>query len=135
MLHVRREDSLVPGNNWTGILSAKYFESARKALGASIKQLVVFSDDPAWCREQSQFDGALIIDEPDPVRTLRMMTYCDDFLIAGSTLSWWGAWLSESIDKRVIAPIPFYKDYPDNLDHWLIPSDWSRHPANFLDLK
>jgi hypothetical protein len=133
MVHVRREDSLVKGNNWTGLLSSSYFNIARESLGAKTEQLVVFSDDPAWCRAQYEFKDAFIVNEPDPVRTLRLMTYCDDYLIAGSTLSWWGAWLSQSVGKKVIAPQPLYKSLPDSLEHWLIPAEWVRHPATFLD--
>lgn len=131
MVHVRREDSLVPGNNWTGILTPNYFEDARKRLDASPEQLVIFSDDPKWCQNQSEFKRSWIVNEPDPVRTLRMMTYCDDHIIAGSTLSWWGAWLSNSPNKKVIAPIPFYLELSTKLEKSYIPESWFRLPANF----
>ena len=35
---------------------------------------------------------------------LALMSGCQHFLIANSSLSWWGAWLGERAGKRVIAP-------------------------------
>jgi hypothetical protein len=59
------------------------------------------------------------------------MSLCDDFIIANSTYSWWGAWLSQNKTKKVIAPVQWfgtgYTKEHDTKD--LIPNDWTRITA------
>jgi hypothetical protein len=56
---------------------------------------------------------------------LWLMTLCQHFIIANSTFSWWGAWLSENPNKVVIAP-GFEKRVGSS--SWgfrgLLPTDW-----------
>jgi hypothetical protein len=57
------------------------------------------------------------------------MTLCDDFIIANSSYSWWGAWLSKNPNKKVIAPIQWFGATGYTKDHDtkdLIPNDWTR---------
>lgn len=129
MIHVRREDSLVPGNDWAGVLSMQYYGKVMETFDSSKSSFLVFSDSPDWCEEQEVFRCAHVVREPDPVLTLRMMSYCDDFIIAGSTLSWWGAWLGQSPNKRVIAPTPFFQRSSKANWRELILPDWLTMPA------
>ena len=53
------------------------------------------------------------------------MTLCSDFIIANSSYSWWGAWLSKAVDKVVCAPEKWFG--PENAHHDtsdLLPKEW-----------
>ena len=44
---------------------------------------------------------------------LQLMSFCHHFIIANSSFSWWGAWLSQSQDKVVIMPEGYWVDNMD----------------------
>ena len=54
-----------------------------------------------------------------------MMSMCKNNIIANSSFSWWGAWLNNNLNKKVIAP---KKWFGENLKHYntqdLIPENW-----------
>ena len=60
-----------------------------------------------------------------PWTDLCLMSLCTDAIIANSSFSWWGAWLIDNPDKKVIAPKqwfgPQFKNY--HMDD-LIPEGW-----------
>ena len=51
---------------------------------------------------------------------LWLMSHCQHFIIAKSTFSWWGAWLSNNKKKIIIAP----KIDKDNLNKSELPKEW-----------
>ena len=60
---------------------------------------------------------------------LCLMSLCNDFIIANSTFSWWGAWLSSNKNKKVISPNQWFGEigYTKNHDTKdLIPNEWTR---------
>gem|GEM_PF-2591967 len=53
------------------------------------------------------------------------MSKCKNHIIANSSFSWWGAWLSENPHKEVIAPKQWFNALEaDTRD--LIPNNWKR---------
>lgn len=101
-LHVRRGDYLTNSDNHPPC--GKDYYDAALAKFDSNRNVIVFSDDPAWCNTQFADDRFLISEGGDNLADLCMMSLCTDFIIANSSFSWWGSWLSENPNKRIIAP-------------------------------
>jgi hypothetical protein len=126
-LHIRRGDFLINSAHHNN-LGLDYYDTALKNFGGD-RTVIIFSDDPEWCKEQSLFedDRFLVSEGNDSYTDLCLMSLCTDFIIANSTFSWWGAWLSKSVNKVVCAPDPSIWFGPNNahLDTSdIIPEGW-----------
>ena len=101
-LHIRRGDFIWNNKNHPP-LSLDYYKSALE-LFDSDREVIIFSDDTEWCKEQELFedDRFAVAEGGDQFYDLCLMSMCDDFIIANSTFSWWGAWLGNR--GKVIAP-------------------------------
>ena len=131
-LHVRRGDYITNKENHLNLTSEYYVEALNHF--DDDRNVIVFSDDPKWCLEQEIFsDDRFIVSENDDNRVdLCLMSLCDEFNIANSSYSWWGAWLSSNKDKKVIARADWFgsKGYTKNHNTKdLIPDDWTRITA------
>jgi len=100
-LHIRRTDYTTNPNHTA--LELGYYEKALKEFDKK-STVLVFSDDPDWCNQQEIFsdDRFLIAEGNSNYVDLCLMTLCSGHIIANSSFSWWGAWLSES--DEVVAP-------------------------------
>jgi len=87
----------------------------------------VFSDDKGfakeWARGRPNF---VVVDhnhgEHIAHEDMRLMSLCRHNIIANSSFSWWGAWLNENGDKRVIAPANWLGHETRKTD--LLPINW-----------
>jgi len=104
-LHVRRTDYLENPNHTT--LGLDYYKKALDRFNPKLP-VVIFSDDPEWCQEQELFsdDRFMVSESGDQYIDLCLMTLCQHHIIANSSFSWWGAWLSDSDD--VVAPSKWF---------------------------
>lgn len=107
-LHIRRGDFLINSANHYN-LTLDYYEKALSNFDSE-REVIIFSDDPQWCKEQSLFSGDrfLVSESESPYTDLCLMSMCSDFIIANSTFSWWGAWLSQNKNKTVIYPSEWF---------------------------
>jgi len=132
-LHVRRGDYLSNRKTFTkhGICSLEYYENSINFFLSKFPQarFFTFSDDVNWVRNflLPKFDSIEVVDinyGKYSYNDMRLMSLCNHHIISNSTFSWWGAWLNESINKKVIAPKKWFADGTDSSD--LIPEDWLR---------
>lgn len=101
-VHVRRGDYVGSGFEM-GLTPAYFVSGVRQILEdypAGYREILIFSDDPAWCAENllpeltpilptTVFDGGVN-------ETLRAMKSTVAMVIPNSTFSWWGAWLADA---------------------------------------
>lgn len=122
-LHIRRTDYITNPNHT--VLSIEYYEKSLNMFDKN-RDVIIFSDDPEWCFNQPLFsdDRFIISRDNDMSLDLCLMTLCSDHIIANSSFSWWGAWLSNG--EKVIAPSGWFKgsnnEHLDTKD--LIPENW-----------
>jgi hypothetical protein len=97
-LHIRRTDYLTDSN--FECLDLDYYYDALKLLPNF--PVLIFSDDPKWCREKFTESRFTISNSNNHYVDLCSMSQCDYHIIANSSFSWWASWLSKS--KQTIAP-------------------------------
>lgn len=133
MLHVRRGDyvSDPAANRRHGTCDLDYYQRAVASLARDVGRLhlFVFSDDPAWCRDNIQLGHeTTVVDHNDASRNfedLRLMSQAKHFVIANSSFSWWGAWLGSFPDKIVCAPQLWFRA-PEMDGRDVVPTSWRR---------
>ena len=142
-LHVRRGDNVgredyypIPTPEWMGEMVEKHFPN---------RPILICTDDLDWVKSQDAFkDDKYIISETRlyydtpvmigggsyakslvPYYDLCLMSLCNGAIIANSSLSWWGAWLQASPDKKIVAQDPWYgPQLSSNDTKDLYPESW-----------
>lgn len=117
-VHIRRADYVSEKKTAKlhGNLAKDYYETALQILADKYSvsvadfDLFIFSDDPDWVKselELSKKQFALDLNSiSEGEKDIELMRNCKGYVIANSTFSWWGAWLSytQDSDKYVVAP-------------------------------
>lgn len=132
-LHIRRGDyvSNAQANAYHGTCSLDYYRAGLAFVSEGLDQphCFVFSDDPNWVKENFQVDlptTLVDIHRADQAHEdLRLMAACQRYVIANSSLSWWGAWLGKRAGKEVVAPQRWFQNSVNDTTD-LIPSEWHR---------
>ena len=118
-IHIRRGDYVnnPHTNQYHGTCSIEYYKEALKLISNEYGslELFIFSDDPQWIK--LNFDtkdySSNIIDIPAhndfPYHDMSLMSLCKHHIIANSSFSWWGAWLSNK-NGVIISPKQWFSD-------------------------
>jgi hypothetical protein len=121
-LHVRRTD-YVTSNGYHPVQTLEYYSKGLEIIG-NYDQLLVFSDDINWCKENLKYDNILFIENQDNIEDLWLMSLCDHNIIANSSFSWWGAWLNQNQNKIVITPNNWFGPQANLNELNMIPDNW-----------
>lgn len=113
-IHVRWFDKpkIQNGCDYSNNIDEEYYNSALSLINNKIvnPHYFIFSDYPNEITKVLNLPkGSTTIinhnkSEENAYADLWLMSQCKHFIIANSTFSWWGAWLSTSPDKIIIAP-------------------------------
>jgi hypothetical protein len=100
------------------VMQKEYYQQALDILPKDLL-IIGFSDEPEEASQIfSSLDRQFFVTNPnDSYTDMCLMTLCDYHVIANSSFSWWGAWLSNT--KKVIAPAEWFGDSPE------MPKNWS----------
>ena len=118
--HVRRSDHMYDNIR---LFEEQYFVKAVNYIKEQTQNPVfyIFSDEPQWCRENMQTLGLTASDNVEIIdwnigeesyRDMQLMTYCKHNILAISSFSWWGYYLSRQSDKVVCAPEGYWMEVP-----------------------
>jgi hypothetical protein len=116
-VHVRRGDYLK--FNASAVLPIDYYKRALSLFPN--KKVVVFSDDIQYCKNEFGSDATYITGERDYI-DIYIMSRCKNNIISNSSFSWWGSYLNNHHDKKVVAPKLWNGHYTDNPDIYC--SNW-----------
>ena len=132
IVHVRRGD--YKKEDTFGLLGSDYYATAFEELAGSgeFDSVWLFSDENDLAREvlriPSDMKVRIISNENwTSAQLLEIMKLGRAYVIANSTFSWWGAFLSQS--DRVIAPRIWFKGARSPSK--LLPEDWQTIDSNF----
>ena len=105
-LHVRRTDYISNSANHPPC-PLSYYEKALKHFDDD-RQVIVFSDDPEWCKEQELFsnDRFMVSENDDNRVDLCLMSLV---LISSQTQLTFGGDMATNKNKKVIAPVQWFE--------------------------
>ncbi|MDU1889293.1 MAG: alpha-1,2-fucosyltransferase [Dysgonomonas sp.] len=129
-IHVRRGDYLKKCSvNVHGVLDLEYYKKAIEYLKEKETSLTfyIFSDDIEYVKNNFNFlSNIKIVDinaGKDSWKDMALMQSCKHHIVANSSFSWWGAWLSERGGIN-IAPSKWYSEYVNYNIFDFIPNEW-----------
>lgn len=130
-IHVRRGDYVAnaEASGYHGVCSVDYYTGSAALLAEQrgVDHFFLFSDDPAWVKDNIQLPWPTTYISHNSGRDahwdLFLMKHCQHHIIANSSFSWWGAWLNPGAGKSVVAPARWFQGTDTPISD-IIPSTW-----------
>lgn len=106
-IHVRRGDYLKFPNVYP-TADLAYVNRARALLrGHKIGRFLVFSDDIPWCKEIFKGEEYVFVEGEKDYVEMFLMARCNCRIVANSSFSWWGSYLSHR-GGETVAPLKWF---------------------------
>ena len=122
-IHIRRGDYVRNQNNHP-TQPLQYYQKAIELTKDDTEKYIIFSDDIEWCKDVFIGDRFIYIDDEKDYIELYMMSLCKNNIISNSSFSWWGAWLNDNIDKKVVSPKKWFGPNIKHNTNDIIPESW-----------
>lgn len=136
MMHIRRGDYVTDqaSNHLHGTCGVEYYKKAVSIIAGKVENphLFVFSDDHEWVKENIKLGyPTTYVDHNGADKNyedLRLMSLCRHHVIANSSFSWWGAWLSSHPGKIVVGPKRWFQNPGKKAEVFddVLPEGWIR---------
>jgi hypothetical protein len=98
-----------------------YFNEGMSAVG-DVNKYLVFSDDIEWCKKNFIGDKFIFIENEKDYVELYLQSQCTHNIISSSTFSWWGAYLNNKPNRKIVGPNQWFSNNkPINN---IIPDSW-----------
>lgn len=117
--NVAPENPNVKDNLELGFIDKDYYYRGMEEIAKRVKNPVfyIFADSIDIVKKEYKFPYPVVYVTPeDSSAGMRLMYSCKHYVIANSTFSWWGAYLSENPDAIVIMPEVFDRQGPPRKD-------------------
>lgn len=135
-LHVRRGDYLSLPERFP-FVGKSYLKKAINSLNDKKTVFIVTSDDIEWCKLNIKGPNIYYSEGEDEYFDLYLASKCHHNILSNSTFSWWGAYLNQNPDKRVIVPQRWYgpvlSKEADEKNGQLIPEKWEKINCHWDD--
>lgn len=128
-LHVRLGDYVEPQNArvYGGICTEAYYRNAVAHIREHVENplFVVFSDNMEQAMQMIRGEDVYYVrseENGSSLTDMYLMSQCRHHIIANSTYSWWGAWLTETVDTIVVAPERWFANHEHSdviCDRWV----------------
>jgi hypothetical protein len=131
-LHVRRGDYVSePSVEMIHLVCDEtYYTRCVEYLAPRLKDphFYVFSDEPAWARDNLRipFPTTIVAEScrTTAIDDMWLMARCRYHVIANSSFSWWGAWLDSRPAKVVLMPRRWFRDRAPEYSADIRPPEW-----------